>query len=118
MRSDGTPFAAAAQWESDDDWSLQIYVPGGGADAAGCADDDAGEGAIPARVLAVTPLHEKAVLLLQLADGTEWLAAQPPDTLQGAAGDAVFVRFATEAALLFDRASGLRVGLPQQRQAA
>jgi multiple sugar transport system ATP-binding protein len=78
----------------------------------------AGEGAIPARVLAVTPLHEKAVLLLQLTDGTEWLAAQPPDTLQGAAGDVVFVRFAPEAALLFDRASGLRAGLPRRRPPA
>jgi len=35
----------------------------------------AGEGAIPARIVAVTPMHEKAVLLLRFADGTEWLAA-------------------------------------------
>lgn len=78
----------------------------------------AGDGAIPAHVLAVTPLHEKAVVLLRLEDGTEWLAAQPPDAPQAGAGGAVFVRFAPEAALLFDRASGLRVGLPQRRQAA
>ena len=39
----------------------------------------ASEDAIPARILAVTPIHEKAVLLLRLTDGTEWLAALPPD---------------------------------------
>lgn len=70
----------------------------------------ASEGAIPARVVAITPLHENAVLLLRLTDGTEWFAAQPPGVLATGAGDAVFVRFSPEAALLFDRASGLRVG--------
>jgi multiple sugar transport system ATP-binding protein len=74
--------------------------------------------AIPARVLAITPMHEKAVLLLRLADGTEWLAALPPEAPHGAPGDEVFVRFAQEAALLFDRTTGLRVGLPHQRRAA
>jgi multiple sugar transport system ATP-binding protein len=78
----------------------------------------AGEGAIPARILAITPMHEKAVLLLQLSDGTEWLAALPPDVPHGAADQAVFVRFAPEAALLFDRTTGLRVGLAHRRQAA
>ena len=77
-----------------------------------------GDGAIPARVLAVTPMHEKAVLLLRLADGTEWLAALPPDAPQGAADDNVFVHFAPEAALLFDRATGVRVGQAHHRQAA
>src|SRR5262249_6701028 len=66
--------------------------------------------AIPARILAITPMHEKAVLLLRLADGVEWLAALPPDAPQGAADDAVFVRFAPDAAMLFDRATGLRIG--------
>jgi multiple sugar transport system ATP-binding protein len=78
----------------------------------------AGEGAIPARVLAITPMHEKAVLLLRLVDGTEWLAALPPGALQCAAGDAVFARFAQEAATLFDRTTGLRIGLVHRRQAA
>jgi len=36
----------------------------------------------------------------------------------GAANDAVFVRFAPEAALLFDRTTGLRIGLSHRRQAA
>ncbi len=55
-------------------------------------------------------MHEKAVLLLRLTDGTEWLAALPPDAQQSAADDNVFVHFAPEAALLFDRATGARVG--------
>jgi multiple sugar transport system ATP-binding protein len=77
-----------------------------------------GEDAVPARILAVTPMHDKAVLLLRLSDGTEWLGALPPDAKLGTADDAVFVRFAPEAALLFDRESGLRVGLSHRRQAA
>ena len=78
----------------------------------------AGEGAIAARIVAVTPMHEKAVLLLRFADGTEWLAALPPNAPMASADDSVFVRFAPEAALLFDRATGLRVALPHRRQAA
>jgi multiple sugar transport system ATP-binding protein len=78
----------------------------------------ASEDAIPARIVAVTPMHEKAVLLLRFADGSEWLAALPPDSPIASADDGVFVHFAPEAALLFDRATGLRVGLPQRRQAA
>jgi multiple sugar transport system ATP-binding protein len=74
--------------------------------------------AVPARVVAITPMHERAVLLLRFADGTEWLAALPPDSAAATADDRVFVRFAPEAALLFDRATGLRVGLPHRRQAA
>jgi multiple sugar transport system ATP-binding protein len=63
-------------------------------------------------------MHEKAVFLLRLSDGTEWLTALPPEAPHGAANDAVFVRFAPEAALLFDRATGLRIGLSHRRQAA
>ena len=76
------------------------------------------EDAIPAHILAVTPMHEKAVLLLRLSDGTEWLTALPPEAPHGTANDAVFVRFAPEAALLFDRTTGLRIGLSHRRQAA
>jgi len=76
------------------------------------------EDAVPARILAVTPIHEKAVLLLRLADGTEWLAALPPDAPYTASDDTVFVCFAPEAALLFDRASGRRIELSHRRQAA
>jgi multiple sugar transport system ATP-binding protein len=78
----------------------------------------ASEDAIPARVVAVTPMHERAVLLLRFADGTEWLAALPPDSPMATADDGIFVRFAPEASLLFDRATGLRIGLPHRRQAA
>jgi multiple sugar transport system ATP-binding protein len=77
-----------------------------------------GEDTIPACILAVTPMHDKAVLLLRLSDGTEWLAALPPDTQLGRANDAVFIRFAPDVALLFDRESGLRVGLSHRRRAA
>jgi multiple sugar transport system ATP-binding protein len=78
----------------------------------------AGHDAVPARVLAITPMHEKAVLLLRLADGTEWLAALPSDAPYPAADEVVWVRFAPEAALLFDRVTGVRIGLPYQRWAA
>jgi multiple sugar transport system ATP-binding protein len=78
----------------------------------------AGEDAIPARIVAITPLHEKSVLLLRFADGTEWLAALPAGPAMASADDRVFVRFAPQAALLFDRATGLRIGLPERRQAA
>ncbi|WP_050424465.1 ABC transporter ATP-binding protein [Bradyrhizobium tropiciagri] len=74
--------------------------------------------AIPARILAITPMHEKAVLLLRLADGTEWLAALPPDVPHSAADDNVFVRFASDAAMLFDRATGLRIGPTHRLKAA
>jgi multiple sugar transport system ATP-binding protein len=77
-----------------------------------------GDDAIPARVVAVTPMHERAVLLLRFADGSEWLAALPPDAPAASGDDDVFVRFAPQAALLFDRATGLRVGQPDRRQAA
>jgi multiple sugar transport system ATP-binding protein len=63
-------------------------------------------------------MHERSVLLLHFADGTEWLAALPPEAAVGGAGDSVFVRFAPEAALLFDRTTGLRISLSQRRQAA
>lgn len=77
-----------------------------------------GEESVRARVLAITPVHEKAVLLLRLADGTEWLAALPPGSVDGAMGEDVFIRFAPEHALLFERTSGQRVCLSHRRQAA
>lgn len=77
-----------------------------------------GEDAIPARILAITPMHEKAVLLLRLEDGREWLAALRSDAPKVAAEDTVFVRFAQEAVQLFDQETGVRVSLPHRRQAA
>ncbi|WGR97110.1 ABC transporter ATP-binding protein [Bradyrhizobium sp. ISRA443] len=79
---------------------------------------DPGDDAIPARIVAITPMHERNVLLLRLADGSEWLAALPSDASAASADDDVFVRFAPQAALLFDRATGLRVGQADRRQAA
>jgi multiple sugar transport system ATP-binding protein len=78
----------------------------------------AGPDSIRARVLAITPMHEKAVLLLKLPDETEWLAALPPGSVDGAMDEDVFIRFAPEHALLFDRASGKRACLSYRRQAA
>ena len=78
----------------------------------------AGDDSIRARILAVTPMHEKAVLLLKLTDDTEWLAALPPRAVDGATAEDVFIRFAPEDALLFDRTSGQRVCLSHRRQAA
>jgi multiple sugar transport system ATP-binding protein len=63
-------------------------------------------------------MHEKAVLLLRLEDGKEWLAALRSDALKVAADDTVFVRFAQDAVQLFDRETGLRVSLSHRRQAA
>ncbi|WP_316231826.1 ABC transporter ATP-binding protein [Bradyrhizobium sp. SZCCHNR1051] len=79
---------------------------------------DGGEGAIPARIVAVTPIHERAVVLLRFADGSEWLAALAPEALEADADEDVFVRFAPDAALLFDHATGDRIGLSPRRQAA
>jgi multiple sugar transport system ATP-binding protein len=77
-----------------------------------------GEATMPARIVAITPIHERAVVLLRLADGSEWLAALAPEALEAGADEQVFVRFAPEAALLFDHATGERIGLPPRRQAA
>ncbi|MGJ5207889.1 ABC transporter ATP-binding protein [Bradyrhizobium sp. HKCCYLR20261] len=78
----------------------------------------AGDGALPARLVAVTPIHERAVVLLRFADGSEWLAALAPDALQAGADEDVYVRFAPETVLLFDHATGERIGLSPRRQAA
>jgi multiple sugar transport system ATP-binding protein len=78
----------------------------------------AGDDSIRARILAITPMHDKAVLLLKLTDDTEWLAALPPRAVDGATAEDVFIRFAPEDALLFDRTSGQRVCLSHRRQAA
>jgi multiple sugar transport system ATP-binding protein len=75
------------------------------------------DGAIGARIVAVTPMHEKAVLLLRFSDGCEWLAAQPANTALSAEQN-VFVSFAPESALLFDWATGRHLGPPRRRQAA
>jgi multiple sugar transport system ATP-binding protein len=53
-----------------------------------------------------------------LTDDTEWLAALPPRAVDGATAEDVFIRFAPEDALLFDRTSGQRVCLSHRRRAA
>jgi multiple sugar transport system ATP-binding protein len=62
-------------------------------------------------VIAVTPLHERQVLLLRAADGTELVASiagAPP-----AAGSEVTVTIASGRALLFDAASGQALHAPR-----
>ncbi len=65
---------------------------------------EATEGASAAQVVAITPLHERFVLLLRTADGVEIVASttgQPP-----AAGSQVWVGAMVAGALLFEADSG------------
>lgn len=65
-----------------------------------------------ATVVAVTPLHERQVLLLSAADGTELVASitgTPPEP-----GSQVALTAAPDRALLFDAASGLALHAPRR----
>jgi len=72
-------------------------------------------GAAPAEVVAVTPLHERNVVLLRATGGVEVVASvagHPP-----AAGERVWIRAAMSHALLFDATTGRRVqAVPQARE--
>jgi len=61
----------------------------------------------PVEVLAETPLNDKSVLLLRAADGKEVLAALPASATGTVPIGPAHASFAPEAALLFDRATGL-----------
>ena len=63
----------------------------------------------PVEVLAETPLNDKSVLLLRAADGKEVLAALPASAAGSVPVGPAHATFAPEAALLFDRATGLSV---------
>ena len=63
----------------------------------------------PVDVLAETPLNDKSVLLLKTADGKEVLAALPASAAGTVPIGPAHASFAPEAALLFDRASGLAI---------
>ena len=68
---------------------------------------EARPGAAPAFLVAVTPLHERLVLLLRTADGEELVASvlgTPPEP-----GAAVWLSVDDAAAALFDAASGARL---------
>ena len=63
----------------------------------------------PVDVLAETPLNDKSVLLVKTAEGKEILAALPASAAESVPIGPAHAGFAPEAALLFDRASGLAV---------
>ena len=62
-------------------------------------------GRVPARVLAVTPMNERQIVLLRLADGTELVASEAA----APAATELHVGIAPGAGTLFDAASGLAV---------
>ena len=112
---------AACHVDADGVQALGLHVPlrtmAGGAAAEGLLlglRPDAIEvlpaptpGAAPAMLVAVTPLHERLVLLLRTADGHEVLASTAGAA--PAAGSAVWFGTDPARALLYDEASGLRV---------
>jgi multiple sugar transport system ATP-binding protein len=63
----------------------------------------------PVEVVAVTPLNEKSVLLLRAMDGHELLAAESEENVETRRHGPACARFAQEAILVFDAASGLRI---------
>ncbi|WP_282606058.1 ABC transporter ATP-binding protein [Pelagibius sp. Alg239-R121] len=68
------------------------------------------EGALPVELIAVTPLNERVVMLLHLADGTEFFASSPEDGATGTRRHGpAFARIAPDAVLVFDRDSGQRI---------
>ena len=70
-------------------------------------------GAIPMELVAVTPLNDKSVLLLKLADGREILASEEEEREVARRPGPVHVAIDPEAVLLFERQSG-RAFAPQQ----
>ena len=64
-------------------------------------------GAAPAELVAVTPLHERLVLLLRTPEGAEIVASVIHSNL--AAGDAAWLTTDPGAALLFDAQSGMQI---------
>lgn len=74
-----------------------------------------GAGAFPVELIAVTPLNERVVMLLHLADGTEFFASAPEE---GAAGTRehgpAFASVDPAALLLFERDSGQRIRAQSQ----
>jgi multiple sugar transport system ATP-binding protein len=65
--------------------------------------------AIPAAVVAVTPLNERLVTLLNTSDGREILASQPSGERPAEADTKVGLQFALDDILLFDKTTGQRL---------
>lgn len=71
--------------------------------------EEGGEDAVPVDILAVTPLNERVVLLLRTLDGREILASAAEPPLGGRTQGRAYLSFDAQAALLFDRETGLRL---------
>ena len=72
--------------------------------------DSSAPGAFPVELIAVTPLNERIVMLLHLADGTEFFASAPENGNAGTRRHGpVFATVDPDAILLFDRDSGQRI---------
>lgn len=67
-------------------------------------------GAIAAKVIAVTPLNERAVTLLKTQDGQEILASQPAQEPTAEPDSDVGIQFDEKDILLFDQSNGARIG--------
>jgi multiple sugar transport system ATP-binding protein len=72
-------------------------------------DGAASATSLPVEVMAVTPLNEKTVLLLNTADGREILASEPGGDETPRRHGPAHARFDPDAILLFDAASGARL---------
>jgi multiple sugar transport system ATP-binding protein len=68
-----------------------------------------GSDGIEAEVMAVTPLNERVVLLLQTASGWEFLASLPATAMVPDAGSRIHARFAEAGTHIFDRQTGERL---------
>ncbi|MER9970377.1 ABC transporter ATP-binding protein [Mesorhizobium sp. M0060] len=71
--------------------------------------DEGTQGAIPVTVEAETPLNEKIVTLVRTVRGREILVSRPSGTPGQSEGRA-YIAVDSKSALLFDRASGERIG--------
>ena len=72
--------------------------------------DQAGPDAFPVEVMAVTPLNEKTVLLMRMRDGQEIFASEAGVENETRQPGPAFARFDPGRALMFDEASGARIG--------
>ena len=102
--------------------NTRVSLPGGYAAAAGrpavlglrpedVVVDDRPQGAVavPVEVVAVTPLNERAVVLMRTDDGRELFAAEPGEAISGRRHGPAFASFDPARALVFDRADGRRI---------
>jgi multiple sugar transport system ATP-binding protein len=72
--------------------------------------DEAGQDGFPVDVVAVTPLNEKSVLLMRTRDGQEIFASEAGVENEERQSGPAFARFDPARALMFDEASGARMG--------